>query len=770
MSTHTYFDRICVAVLILALLVTVLFMNGRSLGIQVMVDEDAETNSDSVYFTARDQDGSYSADSATAVITLNGESASVSGKGAYAYDGGVVITGGGTYVLSGTLTDGTVTVDAYSSSKVQIVLNGVDITCSDDACIRVNEADKVFLTLAEGTENTLTSGEAYSEAALADGADGAIFAHDDLTINGSGSLTVTAGYKHGIAANDDLVITGGTITVTAPQDAIHVNDSLRIMAASLTLDAGDDGIAVSKEGGYLYVESGSITITSADDAIHTAGDITIDGGTLTIDAGDDGIHSDTAVTIDGGTILIDRCYEGIEAPNITINGGDTTIYPTDDGLNANGGSSGFGSLGGFGGNMGGFGGGRGGMDRGSADTGASDRAGTVSADSVGAETVSAETVSAETVRADTDSADAAGENTERQRPEGEERSQGRTEDSASAPESAGATADDSDDALPCITITGGTLTILNATGQDADGLDSNGDIRISGGTIYVSLIGSGSNSAIDYGSESGGTAEITGGTLIACGASAMAESFDAASTQPSILYSLSSGAAAGTTVALEDTDGNVLFSWTVPNAFTSMNLSTPDMVLGGTYLVVIGDDVEEITLEEVTASYGDAQSSMFGGTMNWGGMQSRQDFTGGGMGGFGGRGGRGRWGSSESSTSVSGDADSAETPAASNGDVPDMGEMPSPPDGAFSDMGEMPSPPDGAFPDMGDRASRSDSESSESFPGRGDASQASESAAEDPAGEPSSSVTLTTQDWALLGASLLVLAAGLLFAIRYKRH
>ena len=764
MSTHTYFDRICVAVLILALLVTVLFMNGRSLGIQVMVDEDAETNSDSVYFTARDQDGSYSADSATAVITLNGESASVSGKGAYAYDGGVVITGGGTYVLSGTLIDGTVTVDAYSSSKIQIVLNGVDITCSDDACIRVNEADKVFLTLAEGTENTLTSGETYSEAALADGADGAIFAHDDLTINGSGSLTVTVGYKHGIAANDDLVITGGTITVTAPQDAIHVNDSLRIMAASLTLDAGDDGIAVSKEGGCLYVESGSITITSADDAIHTAGDITIAGGTLTIDAEDDGIHSDTAVTIDGGTILISRCYEGIEAPSITINGGDTTIYPTDDGLNANGGSSGFGGFdgfGGFGGNMGGFGGGQGGMGRTSADTGTFDRAGTVSAEPAGVETVRAETV-----RADTDSADAAGEDTERQRPEGEERSQG--SDSASSPESAGAAADDSDDALPCITITGGTLTILNATGQDADGLDSNGDIRITGGTIYVSLIGSGSNSAIDYGSESGGTAEITGGTRIAGGASAMAESFDAASTQPSILYSLSSGAAAGTTVALEDTDGNVLFSWTVPNAFTSMNLSTPDMVLGGTYLVVIGDDAEEITLEEVTASYGDAQSSRFGGTMNWGGMQSRQDFTGGGFGG--GRGGRGRWGTSESGTSESGDADSAETPAASNGDVPDMGEMPTPPDGDFPDMSDLPTPPDGDFPGKGDRASRSGGEGSEGFPGRGDASQASESAAEDPADGSSSAVTLTAQDWALLGSSLLVLAAGLLFAIRYRRH
>ena len=147
-----------------------------------------------------------------------------------------------------------------------------------------------------------------------------------------------------------------------------------------------------------------------------------------------------------------------------------------------------------------------------------------------------------------------------------------------------------------INISGGTITIINETGNDADGLDSNGDLFISGGTIYVSLQGSGSNSAVDYGSESGGVAEISGGTIIACGASSMAETFDSSSTQASILYNTNTAAEAGTTLAVEDTDGNVLLSWEVPCSFSSALVSFPQMETGGTYIVAIGDNTEEITL------------------------------------------------------------------------------------------------------------------------------------------------------------------------------
>ena len=548
MSTHKYIERICVAVMICAVIVTLLFMNGAKLGLTAIVDEDAESYTGTEYFTANDQNAEWDTAGAT-VITLNGDTAKISGSGAYVLDGLVYITGGGYYVLSGELTDGSVVVDAYDSSKVWLLFDGVGITCPDDAGLRIDQADKVFLTLAEGSENSITSGAEYPDEALEDGTDGAIFAHDDLTINGSGSLTVTAEYRHGIAANDELVITGGTISVTAPADAIHVNDSCRIMEAALTLEAGDDGLVVAEEDGSFYMESGSVTITSADDGIHTAGDVTIEGGMITINAGDDGIHSDTDITVNGGTIDIPECYEGLEAITITVNDGVITVYPQDDGFNANGGSAdmfGMGMMGGM---------------RGSNN-----------------ESTQNETVSTETETAGTET---------------------------------------------CIAITGGTITIINGNGRDADGLDSNGSIYISGGDIRVSLNGNGSNSAIDCGSESGGICVITGGTIIACGGSSMAESFDSSSEQPSIFYNSSTLTEAGTLLTLTDADGNDLLSYEVPCSFNSVSISCPEMTEGETYTLTVGSETQEVTL--------DSAVTRFGTSAGMGGM--------GMMGGFGDRGG-----------------------------------------------------------------------------------------------------------------------------------
>lgn len=585
MSTHNRrLDKICVVIVAVSLLLTVLFMNGESLGITMIVDEDAESYSGTTYFTTNDQNSDWDTEDAT-VITLTGDGAEISGNGAYVNGQEVVITEAGRYVVSGSLSNGKITVDAHNSSKVWILLDGVDINCSDDACIRVDQAEKVFLTLAENSVNTLTSGSTYSDTALQDGTDGAIFAHDDLTINGSGSLSVTAEYRHGIAANDDLVITGGTITIKAAADAIHANDSVCIKEAQITVDAGDDGIVTAneEENGYMYIESGTIDITSVGDGIHTTGDITIAGGSITIAAGDDGIHSDQYVYIEDGEILINECYEGIEALIIDVSGGDITVYPEDDGFNANGGSS----------DMFGFGGGpgQGGMQGSSKEEdlgqdGSDPVDMSRDGDSSGQMEQTAEEIqSSETAAEETQSSETAAEEEE-----------------------------------TYISISGGTITIINDSGRDADGLDSNEDIRISGGTIYISLLGSGSNCAVDYGSESGGVAEITGGTIIACGASSMAEGFSSTSTQASILYNTSTVADEGTTLALEDEEGNILLSWDVPCSFSSALISCPEMQVGNSYQVVIGDSSEEITIEEISTSYGDAQSDMGNGNMG-GGMQ-----------------------------------------------------------------------------------------------------------------------------------------------------
>ena len=617
MSTHNTLDKICVAIVICSLVLTALFMNGEALGITKIVDEDAEQNSDSAYFTTNDQNGSWDTTGAAA-ITLTGDGASISGNGAYVYDGDVVIAEAGRYVLSGSLEDGSIIVDAHDSSKVWILLDGVEINCSDDACIQVDQADKVFLTLAEGSQNKLTSGSVYSDTALSDGTDGAIFAHDDLTINGSGSLTVTAQYSHGISANDDLVITGGTITISAVDDAIHANDSIRIKDVAITVTAGDDGLLTSNEveNGYLYIESGTLDITASGDGIHTTGDITVAGGEINISAGDDGIHSDASVFVQSGTILISDCYEGIEALIIDVSGGDVSINCEDDGFNANGGSS---DMFGGGGKMGGgrndgtFG--HGGMRGSGTDDGTTGERPTPP--DMGEEGMTGERPTPP---------DMGEEGTTGERPTppdmGEEGMSGgmpagqETETASGS----GRSSADTEDVETYISISGGNIRIVNEIGQDADGLDSNGDIKISGGTIYISLLGTGSNCAVDYASESGGVAEITGGTIIACGASSMAEGFDSTSTQASILYNTSTVAEAGTTLTVTDADGSVLLSWEVPCSFSSALISCPEMKVGGTYTVSAGGTSEEITLEDVSTTYGDSQGGMHGGDMGQGGM------------------------------------------------------------------------------------------------------------------------------------------------------
>ncbi|MBR5371520.1 MAG: carbohydrate-binding domain-containing protein, partial [Oscillospiraceae bacterium] len=129
MSTHKKIDTICVVVMVCALILTILFMNGEKLGLIPIVDEDALHAASSEYFTENDLNGSWDTSSAT-VITLDNDTASISGNGAYVLDGNVVIAGAGHYILEGTLSDGSIIIDAHNTSKVWILLNGVNICCS----------------------------------------------------------------------------------------------------------------------------------------------------------------------------------------------------------------------------------------------------------------------------------------------------------------------------------------------------------------------------------------------------------------------------------------------------------------------------------------------------------------------------------------------------------------------------------------------------------------------------------------------------------------
>ena len=530
MSTSKYFDRICVIVTVIALIITTLFMFGEKLGIRKIVDEDSEGYEAPSGFTDNDLNSDWD-DTGATVITLNGDSAEISGDGAYQNDGNVVIANAGKYVVSGTLSNGSIIVDAYDSSKVFIKLAGVSVYCGNDAAFRVNQADKVFLTLAEGTDNTFESGSEYSESAVSDNTGGTFFSHDDLTVNGNGSLTITAAYKHGIDCNDKLVIAGGNITINAPQDGIHANDGVNITGATLNVNASDDGIS---------------------------------GG--------------ESVLIAGGVVNIAECYEGIEAVTVEIRDGDITIECSDDGINANGGSGGFGGMpGGMGGNF------RGGMQS----------------------------------NPNTDFEPGA------EPPEDFKQKRLGQGEFPQPPED-GSDNENENAEETWIHISVGNITILNSSGRDSDGLDSNGDIIITGGNILISLTGSGGNNAIDYGSESGGVCEISGGSVIACGSSSMAEAFSSTSTQGAILYMFSEESEAGTPVTVSDSEGNNILSWEVPYSYSAVTISHPSMTVGNDYTIAVGESSETITLDEIATTYGEASQGGIGG-MGRGGKNGIRD-------------------------------------------------------------------------------------------------------------------------------------------------
>ncbi len=171
----------------------------------------------------------------TAKIEMDGDTVTVESPGVevdgsrVTVDGSRVTVGlAGTYSLPGVLDEGQIVVDAGDEDEVVLLLNGVDITCATGAPISVLNADKTIITLASGTENTVTDGDGFVLEEGSDEPNAAIFSHDDLTINGGGALTVNARYHAGIVSNIDLKITGGTLTVNAFNDGIKGRDSLVI--------------------------------------------------------------------------------------------------------------------------------------------------------------------------------------------------------------------------------------------------------------------------------------------------------------------------------------------------------------------------------------------------------------------------------------------------------------------------------------------------------------------------------------------------------------
>ncbi len=486
-------------------------------------------------------------------ITLNKTTATVSGSGAKADGSTITITEKGVYVVSGTLEDGQIIVDASDSDKVQIVLDGVNINCETNAAIYVREADKVFITLAENSSNTLGGGNEYTQ--IDDNTvDGVIFSKSDLVCNGTGSLTIEADYKHGIVSKDDLVITGGTYKITAADNGITAKDQLKILDGSFDIDAANSAVKAKNtddtELGNIYIAGGVFTVKAEQDGFHATGSIVVDDGTITVNSGDDGFHADLDTVIHGGTILVEKSNEGLEGKRVVVNGGDITINASDDGINAaNSGDDGANAI-----NPGANAAGSGDDDSNAASSN-DDSSAAVNSGDDGSISGAADGKEPPQMPPDTEN--------------GSDMQPSQDFDPENAPSGGNAPQD-----------------------FDPGNAPSDGDAP----QMMQRGPGGGGNSELYI--------KITGGTLAAIGSAGMTESFDEASTQPVITYYCTETQSADTTITLTDSDGSALFTVTPEKAYASIVLTCPEMKLDATYTLAAGTDNEEITLTDIITTAG----------------------------------------------------------------------------------------------------------------------------------------------------------------------
>lgn len=507
-----------------------------------------------------------------------------------ALSGDVNITSGGTYILRGSAKGFGITVETADTEKVRLVLDGVNVTNENAPAIYVKEADKVFIILAEGSENLLSDGEGREDET----ADGVIFSRADLTINGSGSLEVKGSFKHGIVSKDDLVITGGKISVTSASVALSGKDCVKIGGGELTLLAGNDGIrsdnTEDETRGFVYINGGRLNITAGNDGIQAQtllkiesgeillisgggsanapaqsggewggfpmwgtntstdtesmkglksyADIIISGGIINADSEDDGIHSNGSISISGGAVTVASGDDGIHADEaLVIYDGRIEISKSYEGLEAK-------------------------------DISVHD--GDIS------------------LTASDDGLNAAGGN----------------DGSGMMGRPGGGFGG----ASGTITISGGHITV-DASG---DGIDSNGAITVTGGITLVSGPTNSGNGAFDY----DGSAHVSGGVLVALGSMGMAQSFTSAEGQGAMMCSFNTQRG-GALFEVRDEDGNEIVSFTPNKNYQCAVVTAPEIRKGGTYTLLSGGEVIA-TVEMTEALYG-GSGGMGGGPGGMGG-------------------------------------------------------------------------------------------------------------------------------------------------------
>ncbi|MCD8355669.1 MAG: carbohydrate-binding domain-containing protein [Clostridia bacterium] len=237
-------------------------------------------------FTDRDYETDYSN---YITINLSDGASAADGNGVTITDDVITITKEGTYLLTGTLSDGQVIVDVDDTQKVQLVLDNASISNSSTAALYVRQADKVFLTTASDSENTLVSSGDFSDSDEESNIDGTIFSKGDLTLNGNGSLSVSCSMSHAIVSKDDLKITSGTYTISSAKQGLSGKDSVRIADGNITIESDTDGIhsenTDNTEKGFIFICGGTLNITSSNDALDASNYIAVIDGTLNLTTG-----------------------------------------------------------------------------------------------------------------------------------------------------------------------------------------------------------------------------------------------------------------------------------------------------------------------------------------------------------------------------------------------------------------------------------------------------------------------------------------------------
>lgn len=458
-------------------------------------------------------------------------------------DGVITITKAGNYRLSGTYS-GQVKVEAADSDMVRLILDNATITNSTGAAINVVEADEVVIYTASGSTNTVSDGSSYSDTASGS-PDAAIYSKSDLTLAGEGTLKVEGNYEEGIHTTDGLVISSGTLEVTAANTGIKGKDYVDILDGTVTVAATKDGIKAT------------------NDTDGNRGWVRLSGSTVNISAGDDGFKAERVLEISGGTLNITESNEGIEAQYINILDGTVNVTSSDDGINASYSTS-----------------------------SSSSTESTSSSTTQTSQTAQSNQTAQNTQSGQSAQGNAAQGGQSGQPPAGGQAPSGNMGQPPAGGGGGGGTFEVVD---ATINIAGGTITV-NANG---DGIDSNGTATLSGGTLVVNGPFTGGNTSLD----TNGDLLLNGTTVVAGNSGDMFEAPASSSTSGYVKLTNLSNVSSGTTIQVADSSGKVVANYKVTNSNTALILvSSANITKGQSYTVYTTTDSVDASSTSVASN------------------------------------------------------------------------------------------------------------------------------------------------------------------------